>query len=292
MSTDPARASAAPLINAAELPSWIVHEDDDLLVFNKPGWVVCHPSKNGPWSSLVGAAREYTGSDRLHLVARLDRETSGLVLLARHRKAASTLQKAFQARHVRKRYLALLEGNLAATLEGLGATEGYVRTGAARRWVQRDERGVWSVHVEGALGRDEKSAVYVKQAVKDSARAQPASTRFEVVYADSRYTWALVQPFTGRKHQIRVHAAWLGHAVAADKLYGPDESLYLDFAEHGWSARHETALPLARQALHAAELAFGAPDFTRTFHAPLTADLFAFCQKEGLPVPPPGTART
>ena len=67
----------APLVDLDEMAQWILHETDDLLVFNKPGWLVCHPSKNGPLSSLVGAAREYTGLEKLHLVARLDRERAG-----------------------------------------------------------------------------------------------------------------------------------------------------------------------------------------------------------------------
>ena len=57
---------------------------------------------------------------------------------------------------------------------------------------------------------------------------------------------------TGRKHQIRAHALWLGHAVVGDKLYGPDERLYLEFAQHGWTERHAALLPLSRQALHCA----------------------------------------
>ncbi|MEC8280148.1 MAG: hypothetical protein VXZ88_06300, partial [Verrucomicrobiota bacterium] len=65
----------APLVKLADFPSWIVEEDDNLLIINKPGWLVCHPSKNGPMSSLVGVVREYTGVVKLHLVARLDRET-------------------------------------------------------------------------------------------------------------------------------------------------------------------------------------------------------------------------
>ena len=83
----------APLVDPDQLSEWIIYEDQDLLVFDKPGWLVCHPSKNGPWSSLVGAAKEYLNVDSIHLVSRLDRETSGVVMLAKHRKAASLWQK-------------------------------------------------------------------------------------------------------------------------------------------------------------------------------------------------------
>ena len=68
------------MIAPDEVPGWIIYEDARLLVVNKPGDVVCHPSKAGPWSSLVGALREYTGLPTVHLVFRLDRETSGVVL--------------------------------------------------------------------------------------------------------------------------------------------------------------------------------------------------------------------
>ena len=75
---------ATRLIDLEELRTWILFEDNDLLVVNKPGDVVCHPSKNGPWSSLVGACREYTGLETLHMPSRLDRETSGVVVLVKN----------------------------------------------------------------------------------------------------------------------------------------------------------------------------------------------------------------
>ena len=103
----------AGLVDMDEFPSWIVYEDENFLVLNKPGWLVCHPSKNGPLSSLVGAARVYLNADILHLVSRLDRETSGVVTLAKNKQTASVAQKAMDSRGlVSKTYLALLEGRL------------------------------------------------------------------------------------------------------------------------------------------------------------------------------------
>ena len=96
----------------AELQGWIISETEDLLVVNKRAHVVCHPSKHGAWSSLVSACREYCGSERLHLVSRLDRETSGVVVLARNPATASRLQRAMQAREAMKTYLAILEGEV------------------------------------------------------------------------------------------------------------------------------------------------------------------------------------
>ena len=100
----------APLVDPADLPNWIVKEDDNLLIINKPGWLVCHPSKNGPMSSLVGVVREYTGAEKLHLVARLDRETSGLVIFAKRPSVARKFQMAIQNRIGKKAYIALVEG--------------------------------------------------------------------------------------------------------------------------------------------------------------------------------------
>ena len=93
-----------PLIELSDLKKWIIKEDDNLLVIDKPGWIVCHPSKQGPLSSLVGACREYTGIDTLHLVNRLDRETSGVVILAKNKTWARRCQMAFEQRRVIKTY--------------------------------------------------------------------------------------------------------------------------------------------------------------------------------------------
>ena len=109
----PPGPSKPPLISPEEIGGWLVEEDDDFLVFDKPGWVVCHPSKDGPWSSLVGAVRAWRGMATAHLVSRLDRETSGVILLAKHPGAASVAQTAMERRWVEKTYLAVLEGDRA-----------------------------------------------------------------------------------------------------------------------------------------------------------------------------------
>src|SRR5690348_4145526 len=100
------------MITPGELQSWILCETADLLVVDKPGLVVCHPSKEGPWSSLVGACREYLALERLHMPSRLDRETSGVVVFAKNRETASRLQTAVERRRVRKTYWAILSGDL------------------------------------------------------------------------------------------------------------------------------------------------------------------------------------
>lgn len=238
------------IISPEDLRGWIVCDDGDLVVVNKPPNVLCHPSKNGPWSSLIGACREYFGVERLHMPSRLDRETSGVVCLARSAELGSRLQKAMQNRQVRKSYFAILEG----VLEG-----------------RHD--------VRAALGKDRTSAVAVKQAVvavEDGG--YPAETRFDVLEARGGFTLARVTPLTGRLHQIRVHAAWLGAPLAGDKLYGPDSTLFLEFVERGFTDRLAAALAHPRQALHASRLEFDLAEGPLLLDAPLADDLAGFCR--------------
>jgi len=242
-----------PHIDPAELPGWFVAVDDDYIVVNKPGWVVCHPSKDGPWSSLVGACREHFGVDVLHLVSRLDRETSGIILLARNRQAARVAQMAMEHRQVDKTYHAILRGELSG-----------------------------AVTVDQPLAKDFGSPVHSKVAVREDRTAQKAVTRFKPLQVKDGWTLAEIEPVTGRKHQIRAHAEWLGLPVAGDKLYGGDPSLYLEFVEQGWTPRMAAALPLRRQALHAARLSFRARELNRVFAAPWQDDFSELAARLGL----------
>jgi 23S rRNA pseudouridine1911/1915/1917 synthase len=244
--------SGAPLIAPGDFPGWIIHEDERLLVVNKPGLIVCHPSKNGPWSSLVGAAREYLGLPTVHLVFRLDRETSGVVVLAKDGATAGRLQKATQQRLIGKVYLAILTGELAGP-----------------------------VTVDQPLGPDLESCVTIRSKVvaPGTPGAQAAVTHFAPVAAAGGFTLARVRLDTGRKHQIRAHALWLGYPIVGDKMYGPDEGLYLEFARHGWTERHSAMLPLPRQALHCAEIDLRPAGEPHVFRAALAGELARFCRE-------------
>jgi len=266
----PRRLKQGPsrMITPGELESWILHEDDRLLAVDKPGDVVCHPSKHGPWSSLVGAARAHTGLDAVHLVFRLDRETSGVVVLAKDPATARRMQTAVQERRVGKTYLALLTGDL----EG-------------------------DVTVDQPLGDDTASPVFMKSAVRPDGK--PSVTRFEALSRAGGFTLARVTTGTGRKHQIRAHAQWLGHSVVGDKIYGPDSRLYLDFIDRGWTPELESQLHLGRQALHCARIDLGPAGLPIAFSAPLPRDMRDFCELHGIdasgaatgPAGPQGPAR-
>lgn len=242
------------LITPAELRAWLLYEDSRVAAVNKPPDVVCHPSKAGPWSSLAGAVREHLGLAAAHLVFRLDRETSGVVLFAKTAADARALQGAMSARKADKTYLAVLTGELPGP-----------------------------VTVDQPLGRDEASPVAAKSAVRPDGQA--AVTAFTPLSRGGGFTLARVKTETGRKHQIRAHAQWLGYPLAGDKIYGPDERLFLDFIAGGWTPALEERLLLPRQALHCSRIDLSRAGLATDFFAPLPPDLRAFCAARGLAVP-------
>ena len=242
----------APLVAAAELRSWVLFEDERLLVIDKPGWLVVHPSKNGPWSSLAGAVREGLGLQTIRLIYRLDRETSGVILLAKDETTGSRLQKAGSRRQIGKAYVAILEGELAVTRA-----------------------------VDLPLGPDPTSDVTVRQRVVEAGTsgAQEAQTVFTPLAVAGGFTLVGVKLLTGRKHQIRAHAEAIGHRVVGDKLYGPDATLYLEFATQGWTARHSAMLPMTRQALHCAAIDLRPAGMEYLLRAPWPQDMARFAQR-------------
>lgn len=235
-------------ITRDELESWILERSEQWLVVDKPGYVVCHPSKHGPWSSLVGACREFLGAKRVHIPCRLDRETSGVVVLSADRKVASRMQRAVQSRRVHKTYVTILQGELREPVD-----------------------------VDAPIGLHPTSEIRVRQAVTSDGQA--AFTRFVPLETCAGYSLVRVEPKTGRLHQIRVHAAHIGHPVAGDKIYGPDEALFLEFIRDGFTGRLPAQLPISRQALHCESVTFLPaklwPDGL-SFSAPLADDMARF----------------
>jgi 23S rRNA pseudouridine1911/1915/1917 synthase len=239
-----------PIVESADLRSWLILEDEHLLVFDKPGWLICHPSKNGPWSSLGGAVREEFLQNTIRFVYRLDRETSGVIVLAKTESIGGHLQSAVRQRKIGKLYVVILEGEMSEP-----------------------------VTVDQPLGPDPTANVTVKQRVADGAGSQEAITIFHPLAVRGEHTLAGVQLKTGRKHQIRAHAEWLGHRVVGDKLYGSDPGLYLEFAINGWTTRHSELLGMSRQALHCAAIDLRPTGLNYLLRAPWPADMARFAEQ-------------
>lgn len=223
----------------------ILHEDAHLLVINKPAGLVCHPTKGDVFSSLISRVRLHLGETTgAHLINRLDRETSGVVVVAKHPEAAGELGKTWESRTVEKEYLAIVHGPVLP------------------------EHGL----IDAPLGPDVHSRVAIKDAVRaDGAAAQTefwVERRFTrlVSTSDSQlsspnsspaaFTLLRVVPQTGRKHQIRIHLAHLGHPIVGDKIYGGDEDLYLALVENRLTDEQRARLILPHHALHAVAVRF------------------------------------
>ncbi len=242
------------MITPDDLKNWTLHDDEHVVVINKPGDVVCHPSKAGPWSSLAGAVREHLSLAAAHLAFRLDRETSGVVVLAKTSTVAARLQKALRLRQVGKSYLAIMAGEFSRP-----------------------------VMVDQPLGDDEGSPVFAKSAVRPGGKV--AVTRFAPISHGGGFTLVRVVTETGRKHQIRAHAQWLGKCIVGDKLYGPDAGCFLDFIDNGWTPALAEKLIMSRQALHCSAIDMRKAGIGSVFSAPMPADMRAFCDARGIVIP-------
>ncbi|KHD45406.1 RluA family pseudouridine synthase [Streptococcus hongkongensis] len=185
---------------AEDIPLEVVYEDEDLAIINKPQGMVVHPSAGHSSGTMVNALlyqiKDLSGINgvvRPGIVHRIDKDTSGLLMVAKNDAAHQALADELKAKKSLRKYLAIVHGNLP------------------------NDRGV----IEAPIGRSEKDRK--KQAV--IAKGKEAVTRFQVVERFGDYTLVELTLETGRTHQIRVHMAYIGHPVAGDPLYGPRKTL-------------------------------------------------------------------
>ena len=237
----------------------MVEEFPEWLVIEKPAFMQVHPSKPGDertlWHHLLDLlAFECVNGGAISIINRLDRETSGLTLVAKTKAAARNLCRQMEARKIRKTYTALVFG-----------------------WPLQD---AWEI--EAPLlrqGLHHPSRIWLKQCIHPEG--SPARTSFRTLgrftapnTAATRFALLEAQPHTGRMHQIRVHAAASGHPLIGDKIYGSDEGCYLEFIETGWTPSLASRLLLHRHALHAGGLTL--EESGQTWHTPLPTDIEQF----------------
>ncbi|MDX2227346.1 MAG: RluA family pseudouridine synthase [Verrucomicrobiae bacterium] len=239
----------------------LIGENADFLLVDKPAGLMVHPTRPEPVITLIDLLRRDFPKDTLSLVNRLDRETSGLVLVARTREAASKLGKAMMRREIHKEYNAIVAG----PVQGLPSS------------------GLVDAPI-GRVGDFEPSEIYLKRAAypgQTGEKLQPAQTEYRIEKTfhsqnpgESIYLLHVI-PHTGRIHQIRVHLAHLGYPVVGDKLYGPT-CAYLRFIREGLTDELLRELRLPRHALHACKMRFQWNGQPVEYTCPLPADLEDF----------------
>ncbi len=223
-------------VQPEDIPLTILHENDDLMVVNKPAGMVVHPGAGHASHTLVNAALAHapnmmgiSGEIRPGVVHRLDKDTSGLILIAKNDKTLQYLQEQFKTRKVTKNYLALVDGH-PPTPNG---------------------------RIDAAIGRDPSHRK--RMAIVTVPRGRQAITEYHSLEVFIDHELIEVHPITGRTHQIRLHLAFLGCPVAGDLVYG----------------KRHPSLGLQRTFLHALRLSLYLPGEKKitTFEAALPAEL-------------------
>jgi 23S rRNA pseudouridine1911/1915/1917 synthase len=237
----------------------IVDESDDYVVVNKPPFLLIHPTKPNDAPTLWKQLRELLAFEtasggQVSIVNRLDRETSGLVLVAKTAAAARDFGLLMQRHLLRKEYLAIVWG--------WPEWEHKLIDAPLDRQGKHQDSAIWLKRMIHAAGAAAQTEFFVERRFRKSTSA---GNRFSVIRA---------LPRTGRTHQIRVHLASVGHPVVGDKIYGPDEQSYLRFIETGWTYELERKLLLPRHALHSAKLTI---ENERQWTSALPPDLSEFC---------------
>ena len=225
---------------AEDIPLEILYEDDDIAAINKPAGMTVHAGAGEAAQSgtLVNALLHHFGSSlsgeggelRPGIVHRLDRWTSGIILVAKTDKGHQGLAKAFEARQVKKVYTALIQGEVGDPEQG--------RRTVKERPVEED--GQWWMRIEAPIGRDPRRRS--RMAVIDSGRAAVSDYRPLRVRSKPAYSLLEVRIHTGRTHQIRVHLSWVGRPIVGDATYGAAAESGERFFLH--ASRIEIAHPL------------------------------------------------
>jgi 23S rRNA pseudouridine955/2504/2580 synthase/23S rRNA pseudouridine1911/1915/1917 synthase len=250
----------------------IISDDDDLLLINKSGNLPCHPGGRYFNHTLWAWLKKEQGLNDFTFVNRIDRETSGLVVIAKNFAASENCRKQFSGRKVVKRYKALVEArNFPEELEAAGwlvaDTDSAIRK--KRKFIQVEGRDASPRRPPVLNTVEEQTARRSVPTNPPSADAEWAETKFRLLKQCNGIALIEAEPHTGRLHQIRATLLALGTPIVGDKLYGVDETLFLRFCKDTLTDADRARLRMDRQALHAAGLSFRHPKFGR----PVTVEL-------------------
>lgn len=232
-----------------KLDGLIISENDDFVVINKPAGLLSIPDREGKDISLKNILQDQYG--KIFTVHRLDRQTSGLLVFAKNEETHKHLSKQFEERHSIKMYCGLTLGSFP---DGKGSIDAPIAEHPVKK-------GLMTVHRNG------------KQALTD----------YTVLENFGIFSWVQFQIYTGRTHQVRVHAKHIGHPIACDELYGDGKPIFLSALKHKFklSKSQEEEKPiLNRLALHSYRLSFtDAHGTNHEFEAPLPKDFKALLQQ-------------
>ncbi len=240
----------------------ILHEEETFIVASKPGLLPSHSDGNYIKNTFIyllnKILNERGWNGKAHLVHRLDRETSGVMVAAKDKKAMTNLVQQFENGAVEKEYLAIIKGNP-----------------PAETW-----------EVSGAITKDTESQISIRQRVvqEGTPGSKPASTAFRKLKELGNYALVQCLPKTGRMHQIRVHLASTNNPVLGDKLYGRTDAQFLEFVHFAKKNPDLLIIPnleAPRQFLHASRLSFLHPETGQklSYSCPLPLDMEEFIQQ-------------
>ena len=206
-----------------------LYEDEYLIALNKSGNLPTSPSGRYFKNTLVNIVKDKLNVEKLYTLHRLDRETSGVILFAKQHPVAQSMAAMFRNKEIKKKYIAILEKSLPSP----------------------------EVFLSLPIGPDPTSDIRIKQGVFPEGKL--SQTYFRQIETVGTYAKVEVQPITGRTHQIRVHAAYMGNPVVGDKMYGLKNDGFLHWKEEGEDYLKAQNFPTHRQLLHASEVCFTHP---------------------------------
>lgn len=231
----------------------IVYQDDDLFVISKPSFMTTHPTGIHLFNCATVYLEQFNNDKTVHSIHRLDRETSGILLLGRNPKVSNQLTEEFEKKQVQKCYLFIAK-------------------------INEDFHGEKSFRCDLRLGTEEKGLkrVYINAYPEKSKQGKVASTDFEILYNDGFYAVGLAFPKTGRQHQIRVHAKENGLPLIGDKLYYGSYELFQRFKDGYATQEDHELMQLPRHALHALAIRINYKKKSTIFQTHIPQDLLSW----------------